>query len=213
MRTMRGPAGRNVRSDTIRERSIQYPTLPLPHQASGTLLSEVCRPPGSRAVQRRRQTVPTRRGHGDHDRGRPWRSRRVPALIEHWLNHTRIDPRAEDGSLNATAIDQAAGTLIGHYLEIQQAQAFFAALAGCIGIPIDRLLRNITTGPHDGRNTWVHPQVASHLAVWCSPVCVVQVTAWITAVVQDVTRPRRRDRAGLGVGAGMANAAFASVGH
>jgi hypothetical protein len=151
--------------------------------------------------------------HGDHDRGRPSRSRRVPALIEPWLHHTRIDPRAEDGALNTTAIDQAAGTLIGHYLETQQTQAFFAALAGCSGIPIDRLLRNITTGPHDGRNTWVHPQVAIHCARWCSPACVVQVTAWITAVVQDVTRPRRRDGAGLVVGAGMANASFASVGH
>jgi hypothetical protein len=103
--------------------------------------------------------------------------------------------------------------LIGHYLEIQQAQAFFAALAGCIGIPIDRLLQNITTGPHDGRGPWAYPQVAIHLALWCSPACAVEVATGITAVVQDVTRPRRRDGAGLVVGAGMANAAFASVGH
>jgi hypothetical protein len=41
----------------------------------------------------------------------------VPALIEHSLNHNRIDPRAEGGSLNATAIDQATRTLIGHDLE------------------------------------------------------------------------------------------------
>jgi KilA-N domain len=163
----------------------------------------VCRPPGARAVRRQRQTIPTRRGHGDRDRRRPWRCRRVPVLIEHWLHHTRIDPRAEDGSLNATAIGQATRTLIGHDLETQRTQAFFAASARSIGISIVHLPQNITTGPHDGRGPWAHPQVIIPLVLWGSPACAVQVTTWLTAVVQDVARPRRRDRSGLGVGAGV----------
>jgi hypothetical protein len=47
----------------------------------------------------------------------------------------------------------------------------------------------VATGPNEQRGTWVHLQVAIHLAVWCSPTCAVQVAAGNPAVVQDATRP------------------------
>ena len=43
----------------------------------------------------------------------------------------------------------------------------------------DPLTIQITGGPNEGRGTWVHPDVAIHLAQWCSPKFAVQVSRWV----------------------------------
>jgi hypothetical protein len=48
-----------------------------------------------------------------------------------------------------------------------------------MGIPIDQLIEEITTGPNDQRGTWVHPRVAVSLAMWCSPTFEAAVTGWV----------------------------------
>jgi hypothetical protein len=48
-----------------------------------------------------------------------------------------------------------------------------------VHIPADLLAQTVSTGPNEQRGTWVHPQVAIHLAMWCSATFAVQVTTWV----------------------------------
>ncbi len=45
-------------------------------------------------------------------------------LIEHKVEAISIDQRANDGYINATAVCQASGRLLGHYLETKTTKAF-----------------------------------------------------------------------------------------
>lgn len=101
------------------------------------------------------------------------------ALVPHTFQGSLISQRAADGYINATAMCAAAGKLWGHYRANAQTKAFLDALAGSIGIPMDLIVQPILTGPNDGRGTWVHPQVAIHLAQWLSADFAVQVTEWV----------------------------------
>lgn len=48
------------------------------------------------------------------------------------------------------------------------------------GIPATRLILSISGGTPHLQGTWVHPQVAVHLAQWLSPRFSVLVTRWVT---------------------------------
>ena len=85
-------------------------------------------------------------------------------LIEHEVKGNSIHQRASDGYMNATAMCKAAGKLWGHYNESASAKAFLAALEADIGIPISDLVKSIKGGDPHLQGTWVHPQVAIHLA-------------------------------------------------
>jgi hypothetical protein len=41
------------------------------------------------------------------------------------------------------------------------------------------LIDIISTGANENRGTWIHPRVATHLAMWISPKFSVKVTGWI----------------------------------
>jgi len=101
------------------------------------------------------------------------------ALVPHTYQGSLIQQRKGDGYINATAMCAAAGKLWGHYQANAQTKAFLEALAGSIGIPIDLIVQPILTGPNDMRGTWVHPQVAVHLAQWLSPEFAVKVSQWV----------------------------------
>ncbi|TWA73977.1 KilA domain-containing protein [Azospirillum brasilense] len=98
--------------------------------------------------------------------------------ITRTFNGTPIGQR-DDGYLNATAMCKANGKEWKHYNENAGTADFIAELSRSVGIPADLLVATVTTGPNAGRGTWVHPQVAYHLAQWCSPAFAVQVTEWI----------------------------------
>lgn len=100
-------------------------------------------------------------------------------LIPHKVAESVIDQRASDGYINATAMCKAAGKLFGHYRENGGTIAFLDELAADIGIPISSLVQAIKGGPPDLQGTWVHPQVAIHLAQWLSPKFAVQVSKWV----------------------------------
>lgn len=74
---------------------------------------------------------------------------------------------------------RAGGKLFADYNRLGTTGQFLAALSGSMGIPIDRLVIAIVNGPNDLRGTWVHPQVAIHLAQWISPEFAVKVTQWV----------------------------------
>lgn len=99
-------------------------------------------------------------------------------LIEHKVEKISIDQRANDGYINATALCQASGKLLGHYLESKTTKAFLNELTADIGIPISGLVQIIKGGQPQMQGTWVHPQVAVNLGQWASPKFAVLVSKW-----------------------------------
>jgi KilA-N domain len=100
-------------------------------------------------------------------------------LIKRQHANTLISQRAKDGYINATAMCKAAGRHFKHYNENANTKAFVAALAAEAGIPTSELIQSVSGGVPELQGTWVHPQVAIHLAQWLSPQFAVQVTQWV----------------------------------
>lgn len=101
------------------------------------------------------------------------------ALIDRNVDKDHIQQRLIDGYINATALCQASGKQLGHYLENVSTKAFLTMLSADIGIPISELVQIIRGGRIEYQGTWVHPQVAIHLGQWASPKFAVQVSKWV----------------------------------
>lgn len=100
-------------------------------------------------------------------------------LVQYEIEHEIVYQRVADGYVNATAMCKAAGRLFGHYNGLKTTQAFLGELSSVIGIPITGLVQIIQGGSPGLQGTWVHPQVAIHLAQWLSPTFAVRVTGWV----------------------------------
>lgn len=100
-------------------------------------------------------------------------------FLPHAYHGHTIEQRAQDGYINATAMCDAARRPWGRYWETRAAKEFADALSADIGIPISDLIQSIRGGPPHRQGTWVHPQVAVHLAQWLSPRCAVLVSKWV----------------------------------
>lgn len=108
-------------------------------------------------------------------------------LIEHEVDNQTISQRAEDGYVNATAMCDAVGRKFADYYRSKQAQAFLSELSTDMGIPISVLVQVIKGGESHLQGTWVHPDVAIHLAQWCSPKFAVQVNRFVREWMQGTT--------------------------
>jgi transposase-like protein len=100
-------------------------------------------------------------------------------LIPHPVQGGIIYQRPKDGYINATAMCQAAGKEFKHYNENRQTKDFLTALSPEVGIPTSVLVQSMKGGDIRFQGTWVHPQVAIHLAQWLSPKFAVQVSTWV----------------------------------
>ena len=109
-------------------------------------------------------------------------------LIEHPISGGVVPQRPTDGYVNATALCQRAGKLFGSYRRTAQTNAFLDELSSVMQIRITDLVHSIQGGDPRGQGTWVHPQVAIHLAQWLSPAFSVQVTQWVLDWHQGVPR-------------------------
>ena len=103
----------------------------------------------------------------------------VLPLIEHKVESVSIDQRANDGYVNATALCQACGKKLSHYLENVGTKAFLSLLSADAGYPASELVQAIKGGPPQMQGTWVHPQVAINLGQWASPKFAVLVSKWV----------------------------------
>lgn len=112
-------------------------------------------------------------------------------LIPHDYRGEIIGQRAKDGYINATAMCKAAGKAFADYNRSKSANEFLTELSGSMGIPMDQLTVQITTGPNDLRGTWVHPQVAIHLAQWSSARFAVLVSRWVFDWMTGADRAER----------------------
>jgi hypothetical protein len=100
-------------------------------------------------------------------------------LVRYKFEKEIIHQRVKDGYVNATAMCRVAGKLFADYNRLATTKAFLDALSSDMGIPISELVQSIKGGNPELQGTWVHPQVAIHLAQWLSPKFAVQVTKWV----------------------------------
>jgi hypothetical protein len=100
-------------------------------------------------------------------------------LIPHKTAGAVIYQRPADGYINATAMCQAAGKLWADYRRLNATEAFLTELSSDMGIPITTLAQSVRGGDTRLQGTWVHPDVAVHLAQWLSPKFAVQVSRWV----------------------------------
>ncbi|MDE9479676.1 KilA-N domain-containing protein [Xenorhabdus bovienii] len=100
-------------------------------------------------------------------------------LIEREENNVVIAQRAYDGYINATAMCQAVGKRLNHYLDNNSTKAFTSELSSDTGIPASELIQVVRGGFSQMQGTWVHPRVAMHLGQWASPKFAVLVSKWV----------------------------------
>lgn len=110
-------------------------------------------------------------------------------LIPRQAQGAVIHQRPNDGYINATAMCQAAGKRWNHYWSNDNSKAFVSALEVEAGIPASVLIQSVSGGDPQLQGTWVHPQVAIHLAQWLSPHFAVQVTQWVYDWMSGKAKP------------------------
>ncbi|MCL2216665.1 MAG: KilA-N domain-containing protein, partial [Defluviitaleaceae bacterium] len=103
----------------------------------------------------------------------------LPGFIERKTENQIISQRVTDGYVNATAMCKAAGKQMKHYNELLTTKAFILELSSVVGIPPNGLIQSYQGGIPHLQGTWVHPQVAVHLAQWLSPKFAVLVSQWV----------------------------------
>lgn len=103
----------------------------------------------------------------------------VPGYIAHEAENEVISQRVTDEYVNATAMCKAAGKQMKHYNELATTKAFILELSSVVGISDHGLIQSYQGGVPHLQGTWVHPQVAVHLAQWLSPKFAVLVTQWV----------------------------------
>jgi len=133
-------------------------------------------------------------------------------LIPHKVGHEIIQQRAKDGYINATAMCRAAQREFKHYNENKTTKAFVAALSAEVGIPTTELIQSLSGGTPELQGTWVHPQVAVHLAQWLSPEFAVKVSKWVFDWMSG-TAPRQKAQLPYHIRRYVANAQNVPIGH
>jgi len=89
-----------------------------------------------------------------------------------------IVPVRRDGYVNVTKICQAAGKRLQHYRENINSQHFLDRYIILTGIPASTLFE-ANEGNCANRGTMAHPDIAIHIAQWCSADFSIQVIMWI----------------------------------
>lgn len=100
-------------------------------------------------------------------------------LVQYQIDEEVIHQRVKDGYVNATAMCKAGGRRFNDYSRLATTQPFVNELSAATGIPVTELIQSVMGGNPELQGTWVHPQVAVHLAQWISAKFAVQVTQWV----------------------------------
>lgn len=100
-------------------------------------------------------------------------------LIPHRVENSLVEQRAVDGYINATAMCKAVGKQFGDYGRLSSTQDYIKELSTDTGIPVSELIQSLRGGNPDQQGSWVHPDLAIHLAQWLSPKFAVAVSKWV----------------------------------
>jgi len=107
-------------------------------------------------------------------------ARQLPlVLIPHKVENALVEQRADDGYINATAMCKAVGKQFGDYTRLASTSDFVSALSADTGIPVSELIQSVRGGDPERQGSWVHPDLAIHLAQWLSPKFAVAVSKWV----------------------------------
>lgn len=108
--------------------------------------------------------------------------------------------RLSDGYISATKMCLSAGKNMSDYTRLQNTKDFLVTLADRLGQSKLSLTTRCETGPVAGGGTWVHPMVATNLAMWISTDFEVKVSQWIEharQVLPHVNRDYKQSLANL----------------
>jgi hypothetical protein len=117
------------------------------------------------------------------------------------FNGVSIEQRSTDGFINGTAMCVACGKEIKDWLVNKETMELFIALATDLGVDFNpgnspdsysagisapkynsifpELIISRRGSPESGGGTWIHPDLATPLAQWCSPAFAIQVSRWV----------------------------------
>lgn len=101
-------------------------------------------------------------------------------LLRHEFGGNSVLQRQSDGFINATEMCKACDKRWPDYFRLDAAKAFIDALSSDVQICASQLVesqKGNTVKFEQG--TWVHPDIAIHLAQWLSPQFAVQVSRWV----------------------------------
>ena len=91
----------------------------------------------------------------------------------------RITQRPTDGYINAIEMCKAKkGKRFANWYRNKDTREFLDALSAEIGNPAVGLVESTAGGTEAKGGTWIHPDVAIHLAMWLDARCAVQVGRW-----------------------------------
>lgn len=109
-------------------------------------------------------------------------------LITHKIKGVKVHVRSEDGYCNATAMCKAAGKKTHDYRRLSETQSYINVVSAETGIPASELIQSLRGG-NQGQGTWVHPDIALHLAQWLDAEVAYAVTkivkSWMAGDVQE----------------------------
>lgn len=103
----------------------------------------------------------------------------IPGIIDRKAENEIISQRVTDGYVNATAMCKAVGKNWSDYSRLVTTNAYIKELSSALQISQDGLIQSIVGGIPRLQGTWVHPQIAIHLAQWLSPKFAVLVSQWV----------------------------------
>jgi hypothetical protein len=86
--------------------------------------------------------------------------------------------RSSDGYINATKLCEAGGKRIGHWLANESSRELINEISSVVGIPTTELLKKTQGGIPKEQGTWVHRDLAIHIAMWVSPKFGLLVNEW-----------------------------------
>lgn len=103
-----------------------------------------------------------------------------PWVMHEFASH-RIRMRSIDGYFSATDMCKVDKKKLNHYLENKQTKDYVKELAIDLKInDTDKSLIDIKKGGNSQQQgTWIHPCIATHLAMWISPNFSVKVSIWL----------------------------------
>jgi hypothetical protein len=95
--------------------------------------------------------------------------------------------RLSDGYINATLIAQSSGKLFSDWFRNQSTAEYIEALGQDLDLLPADLVQTNRTGS-GSRFSWVHPRVATQMAMWISTEFTVRVSRWIEEAKQMSSR-------------------------
>ena len=111
------------------------------------------------------------------------------AYLTRVFNGHTIHQRPSTGYIHATAMcNVKAGTKINNWYRNKETQAFLEALSLQTRISVCKLVEISHARSDRGGGTWIHPEVAIHLAMWLDAHFAVQVIQWTSRFISgDLT--------------------------